>query len=136
MHPIFTKNNEVRSTVTCNVCTKFEFSRIHHLDAIVFTHIQSQSHTHTHTLIYTYMHTSLQKWYKWIHEISERTNMSKSESRIFSRLLFFPSITHVRIVKISVLTFIHLHSSLSILMFLVKFYNATGISKNVFLKKN
>ena len=46
MHPTFTKINRVRATVTCNVHTRFEFNRMHHLDTIVFTHIYIDTHIH------------------------------------------------------------------------------------------
>ena len=45
--PTFTKINRVRSTVTCNIHTKFERNRMDSLDAIVFIHIQTYIHTFT-----------------------------------------------------------------------------------------
>ena len=56
VHPIFTKINRVRPTVTCNIRTKFEFNRIR-LDTIVFTHMHTYVHTHTYVYIHTHIHT-------------------------------------------------------------------------------
>ena len=50
--PAFTKNNTVHSTVTCNIHAKFELSRMHCLDAVMFILI----HPYTRTQMHTYMH--------------------------------------------------------------------------------
>ena len=47
IHPIFTKINRVRQTVTCNTRAKFLLNRMHHLDAFVFTHT---TYIHTHRI--------------------------------------------------------------------------------------
>ena len=52
IHPIFTKINRVRPTVTSNIHTKFEVNRMHRLDTIMFTHIHTHIHTYTHACIH------------------------------------------------------------------------------------
>ena len=53
IHPVFTKINNVRPTMIYIIYTKFELSRMHRLDAIVFTHIHTRIHIiHTHTYIH------------------------------------------------------------------------------------
>ena len=52
IHPIITKINRVRPTITYNINTKFEVNRMYCLDVIVFTHIRTHMDTYTHTYIH------------------------------------------------------------------------------------
>ena len=45
---IFTMISRVQPTATCNIHTKFQLNRMHHLDAIVFTHIYTHTHPYIH----------------------------------------------------------------------------------------
>ena len=90
--PIFTKINNVRPTVTCNMHTKFELNRMHLLDAIMFTLIHIYTHTHAHIHHRKNLINELRRPEKGI-------NLSKSQSLIFSRLQYFPCIVYARKVK-------------------------------------
>ena len=101
----FNKINRVHLMVTCNKHTKLELNRMHHLDANVFIHIRTYTHLYKNTLTHIDSHAYTYITVK-IEEVNSRDFKTyecvKSQSRIFSWLLYFPHIVYVRKIKIDI----------------------------------
>ena len=80
---MFTEINRIY-LMTCNIHTKSVLSRIHYLDAILFTHIHTHMHTYITVKIVLMKFRNLKTY-----------DVSKPQNRIFLRLKYFPYLKYM-----------------------------------------